>query len=171
MVYNTLLEVNNLSSVRMDLFVPSALSTSPHVYSRNWSSFSRHWGNIGHYASIVLISVLIINIKLWDSDMWCRRRGGDSAYKGLKMTSSINDLCQRTHIKQALIKTYLSRLDMVWVQCMILLSTYKDVAILRSDFSTIQNTEVFLDAGSSESPIPYEVVNRVTHGGSNCGLI
>lgn len=144
--YNTLFEISKLSSVGIDNFIPAALSLFPDILNRVISltqttegvsdltndQFPKSFGK--------LTSTL--------NPMICDAEGGgwEDPTKGLKICETLLKLAVIKKTGIWIIKSYLSRSDMIIAQILMVLNVYKTAYLVRSQFSTMGSSEVFIVA-------------------------
>uniref|UniRef100_A0A8D9BKL8 RNA-directed RNA polymerase L n=1 Tax=Cacopsylla melanoneura TaxID=428564 RepID=A0A8D9BKL8_9HEMI len=151
--YNTLFDVEKLSSVGLDNFIPAALALSSDIFNRviHLDVNTEGISDILHPDFSKTLSHAVPQSYL----VLCDAEGGgwEDPTKGIHIVQNICDYMIGSTTELAIIKTYCSRLDMVWAQIGILKGLFQLVGIVRSDFSSINSSECFLVAAHRKSEI------------------
>lgn len=142
--YNTLFELEKLSSVGVDYYIPASIGMFPSIFKRlhQLPFTTEKMSDLTNSDFPLCVSPSLTSLKM----LICDAEGGgwEDPGKGLKIVLNLCRLMQLVKGDLLIVKSYASRLDLLYSQFCIMGLNFRDVYIYRSHFSSIGNTEVFL---------------------------
>lgn len=143
--YNTYYDLSKLSSVGIDRYVPAAMVISGIDSSRIMGIEQMEEGISDLEDRDIVEQTLNASDEKLDL-LVCDAEGSgqEKIWKPLNILSNLCAIASRSGASAILIKTYLSRLDVVIGQIILMKEIYETVHIIRSFFSGFGNTEVYL---------------------------
>lgn len=155
-VYNSLFDISELSSIGIDNFSPAYMTLYASQESRGFSGIETV---MSAPSDLTLIETTNILGKLSSKYSWilCDAEGRDweTPHKQIKISENLSLLASVSKTRLLLIKSYALRLDFLYLQFLTLCSYWKKVEVLRSTFSSVGSTEVYLlCTGVNEGLIP-----------------
>lgn len=142
--YNTLFELEKLSSVGVDYYIPASIGMFPSIFKRlhQLPFTTEKMSDLTNSDFPICIGPSLTSLKM----LICDAEGGgwEDPGKGLKIVLNLCKLMQLVKGELLIIKSYASRLDLLYSQFCIMGLNFHNVYIYRSHFSSIGNTEVFL---------------------------
>lgn len=171
-IYNSLFVVENQSSVGCDGFIPAALCTR----RANIEKVEGILCTVEGSSDITDLETLIQLTEPHEtvSMVICDAEGDSSRNvdKLLRITRNILNLCRMKQTTHLILKSYLSRVDLVLAQMFLMDSIFHNVNCVRSVFSGYNNSEVYIicknrRALAKEASISYmSLTDQITLNGT-----
>nr|AMK09240.1 RNA-dependent RNA polymerase [Drosophila busckii rhabdovirus] len=164
LVLYTLFNPSLLNSVGIDRFVPAALGFHQELFSRvkNLDVLLESDTDLTHDQGLKIIQEENPCCPI----VVCDAEGGgwEDPTKGILMLENLLTFSSTCKTQLIIFKSYLSRPDLVYAQISHIATYFHNIRIIRSHFSTINNTEVYLVGWSPRTGYPgvqcmSEVVN------------